>query len=172
METTKHKLSPYAQTFFNNLSNYINIKLLYYGSIQRPDYIPGYSDIDVLIFTENEHTTITQMQHFLKERKSKFKKFVNKINGKLVYGYKIMYKDIEHNFNAEFAIYNEKFRTEVTAEHCLKSKLNITSTILIILLKILHYYLNIIGFENYRYFKHYLLSFGSNTSYLHNFLII
>jgi len=172
METTKHKLPIYTQTFFNNLSNYININLLYYGSIQRADYIPGYSDIDVLIFTENEYTTIAQMQSFLKVKKSQFKKFVNKIGGRLVYGYKIMYKDDEHNFAAEFSIYNEKFRKDALPEHNSKSRLNITATILLILLKILYYYFKLIGLDNYRYYKHFLLAYGANGSYIHNFLII
>ena len=172
METTKHKLPSYVQTFFDNLSDYINIKLLYYGSIQRPDYIPGYSDIDVLIFTENEYTTIAQMQDFLKVKKTKFKKFVSKIKGGIVYGYKITYKDPEYNFAAEFSIHNEKFREQVIYEHTLKSKLNIVASILLTLLKVLHYYLNIIGPINYRYYKHWLISYGTNTTYDETFLVV
>jgi hypothetical protein len=172
METTKHKLSPHNQAFFDNLSNYINIKLLYYGSIQRPDYIPGYSDIDVLIFTENEYTTIAQMQHFLKAKNSKFKKFVSKLGDKFVYGYKIAHKDPENNLAAEFSIHNEKFRDEVIYEHTLKSKLNGVASFMLTLLKIFHYYFNIIGPANYKYYKHWLISYGTNTTYDETFLVV
>ena len=172
METTKHRLPPYAQTFFDDLSNYINIKLLYYGSIQRSDYIPGYSDIDVLIFTDNEYTTITQMQHFLKLKKSKIKKFVSKIKGGIVYGYKINYKDPEYKFVAEFSIHNENFKEQVIYEHTLKSKLNYVASIVLTLLKILHYYLDVIGPDNYRYYKHWLISYGTNTTQDETFIVV
>ena len=50
METTKNDLPPNTKKFFYNLSEYLDTKLLYYGSVQRSDYVPGKSDIDVIIF--------------------------------------------------------------------------------------------------------------------------
>jgi polyribonucleotide nucleotidyltransferase len=47
METTRNKLPDVIQVFFNKLSEYLDTKLLFYGSIQRSDYFPGSSDIDV-----------------------------------------------------------------------------------------------------------------------------
>ena len=47
METTKHNLPDDVKQFFNGLSNYLNTQLLFYGSVQRSDYFPGKSDIDV-----------------------------------------------------------------------------------------------------------------------------
>ena len=76
METTKNKLSPYASMFYNRLKNYLETSLYFYGSIQRNDYVPDKSDIDVDLFTENINSTITKMQHFLDVDKSKFKKFI------------------------------------------------------------------------------------------------
>ena len=66
METTKNKLPVFAEHFFKKLGDYLDTKIYYYGSIQRSDYFPDSSDIDVDIFTENENSTITKLQHFLK----------------------------------------------------------------------------------------------------------
>jgi len=74
METTKNKLPDDINAFFSKLSKYLDTKLLFYGSVQRSDYFPGSSDIDVDIFTDNVDSTITKLQHFLNVKKSKFKR--------------------------------------------------------------------------------------------------
>ena len=65
------------------LKNYLETSLYFYGSIQRNDYVPDKSDIDVDLFTENINGTITKMQHFLDVDKTKFKKFIYKINNNI-----------------------------------------------------------------------------------------
>jgi len=65
METTKNDLPQDIKQFFYKLSDYLDTKLLYYGSVQRSDYVPGKSDIDVDIFTDNPDSLITKLQHFL-----------------------------------------------------------------------------------------------------------
>ena len=69
MESTKQKLPENVTIFFKNLSNLLETKLLYFGSVQREDYFPGNSDIDVDIFTENVSSTLAKMQHFLHAKK-------------------------------------------------------------------------------------------------------
>ena len=52
METTRNELSKNEKKFFEELSNYLETPILFFGSIQRSDYFPGKSDIDVDIFTD------------------------------------------------------------------------------------------------------------------------
>ena len=134
METTKNTLPPNVKKFFHNLSEYLDTKLLFFGSIQRSYYVPGKSDIDVDIFTHNESTTITQMQNFFNNDKKKFKKFVYRlhVNKKLVTGYKIMYKDPKNALNVEFSIYNEKFKEDILNEHGRKTHLPYFITIFLL----------------------------------------
>jgi predicted nucleotidyltransferase len=155
METTKNNLSPYITHFFKKLSLYLDKQLLFFGSVQRDDYFPGSSDIDVDIFTDNVDSTITKMQHFLKVNKSDFKKFVWKLNktNRLANGYKIMYKEPENNFAAEFSIYDEKWRNDILDEHNSKTVLPFYASIILIILKYLFYNLHIIPKETYRYLK-------------------
>jgi predicted nucleotidyltransferase len=80
METTKNKISPYAKQFFDKLSSYLETKLYFYGSVQRNDYFPNSSDIDVDIFTDNESSTILKLQNFLKVKRSDFKRIVYRLH--------------------------------------------------------------------------------------------
>jgi predicted nucleotidyltransferase len=161
METTRNKLTPQEQIFFNKLSNYLDTKLYFFGSIQRGDYLPNSSDIDVDIFTENENSTITKLMNFLNVERNKFKKFVwklNNFNNELVYGYKIMYKSAENKFSVEISIYNEKYKHKILYEHNDKKDIPLYATVLLIILKFLYYTLHIIPFSWYVKSKKFVLS--------------
>ena len=60
METTKNIMPEYNRIFFEKLKNYLDMKIYFFGSIQRDDYFPKNSDIDVALFTHNIKSTITQ----------------------------------------------------------------------------------------------------------------
>jgi len=160
METIRNNISPRTQHFFNKLSQYLDTKLYYFGSVQRADYFPQASDIDVDIFTDHEDATIVKIQHFLKISKKDFKRFVWRLNtnDRVVYGHKIMYKDPEGEFTAEFSIYNEKVKDWILKEHRLKTFLPFYATWVLLILKFLFYTLGIIPASLYIYVKKFTLS--------------
>ena len=47
MEQINNSLPNDVNVFFKELSDYIDTPLYFYGSVQRNDYFPGNSDIDV-----------------------------------------------------------------------------------------------------------------------------
>jgi hypothetical protein len=155
METTKNPMTEYEKQFFNKLAQYLDTKLYFYGSIQRSDYFPGSSDIDVDIFTDNMNSTISKMQHFFHVERSKFKKFVYKLHtsNKVVHGYKFKYKKPESRLQIEFSIYDENYKENVLLEHTSKSVLPFYISYLLIVLKFFYYQLNIIPKEYYKYLK-------------------
>jgi len=161
METTKNNLPPNIIHFFKKLSNYLDTKLMFFGSVQRADYLPGSSDIDVDIFTDNVKSTIIKVQHFLKVKKTKFKRFVWKLNNsqRVAYGYKIMYKNPEEKLAAEFSIYDEKFKDDILKEQLAKIDIPLYISWMLIFLKILHYNLEIISKETYKMYKKIILSY-------------
>ena len=167
METTKNKLTPYQSIFFNKLRNYLDTKLYFYGSIQRNDYFPGLSDIDVDIFTSNENSIISKLSSFLNVKRYQFKKIIWKINEKLVNGYKIMYVDPNGELTTEFSIYNEKYKNDVLNEHLSKKDLPIHVTALLVILKFLYYKLHVISHDYYAATKNFILSavIGRNRDY-------
>jgi hypothetical protein len=162
METTKNKLPDDISSFFKDLSKYLDTKLLFYGSVQRSDYFPGSSDIDVDIFTDNVASTISKMQHFLHVKKSSFKKIVWRLshNGNMVYGYKIMYKNEDLRFSSEFSIYDNKYKKGVLEQHLKKTILPFYATILLFIIKKMYYDFHILTKDIYRYLKMQILSSG------------
>jgi hypothetical protein len=163
METTKNKLSPYESIFFNKLSNYLDTKMYFFGSIQRYDYFPGISDIDVDIFTDNVSRTISQIQNYLHINKNETTKFIYKINRNnnkydLITGYKIKYTDPEKPLNIEFSIYNEKIKEIVLYEHNRKTSLPYLVTFFLVIVKYLYYVLSIIPKFIYKFFKNFLMN--------------
>ena len=155
METTKNELSSFEKIFFQKLGEYLNQPIYFYGSIQRDDYFPQLSDIDIDIFSYNEKDTILKLQNYLNLERSEFKKFVYKIDKTniIVSGYKTQYNDKKNKLNVEIAVYNEKYKHAVLKEH--KSKFNMPYYIIciLILLKILHYNLSILPVFYYSMFK-------------------
>ena len=139
METTKNPLPQNVKKFFYNLSEYLDTKLLYYGSIQRPDYVPGKSDIDVDIFTDNEYSLMNKLQHYLHLDKKSFKKFVYIIGDNTTTGYKVKYKNDDENLQVEFAIYNEKYRDIIIKDHTRKFVLPFYVTCLLCVIKFFYY---------------------------------
>ena len=161
MENTKNNMPLYAKNFFDKLSNYLNTKIYYFGSIQRYDYFPKSSDIDVDIFTDNEEQTINYLMNFLGLKKYEFKKFVYKLHqtNKLVYGHKVKYKEPHNNFSVEISIYNENVKYEVLKEHNLKMDIPIYASILLIILKYLYYNFALLSKSNYKYLKGLIINY-------------
>ena len=171
METTKNTLSYYASNFFTKLSNYLDTPMYYFGSIQRNDYFPKSSDIDVDIFTDNENSTMIQMQYFLGIEKYKFKKFVYRLekSKRMVHGFKVSYKEKENSLFAEFSIYNKKFKEDVLEEHRRKIILPFYISVFLVLLKYLYYDFGILSKFIYFKIKKFLMNFcidGKNTEFV------
>lgn len=162
METTKNILPENISIFFKELSDYLDTKLLFYGSVQRNDYFPGNSDIDVDIFTDNEDSIIVKLQHFLHVKHNNFKKIVWRLSDskKLIYGHKIMYKNSDMNLAVEFSIYNERNKQDVLKHHLKKIVLPFYASWFLMIIKKLFYDFHIINFETYKFLKSKMLSFG------------
>ena len=168
MEITKNELPQNVKTFFYNLSEYLDTPLLYFGSVQRSDYVHGKSDIDVDVFTDNEYSLMNKMQHYLHVSKKDFKKVIWIIKDTTTYGYKLKYKNEKKNINAEFSIYNEKFKDLVLAEHNSKRLLPLYVSILLYILKFVYYQFPLLDKKTFNYLKRLLINniFGKDGQFL------
>lgn len=169
METTRNEMTPYSKTFFDKLRTYLDTKLYFYGSIQRNDYFPSHSDIDVDIFTHNIDSVVYKIQNFLDIDKEKIKRFVLKINDTIVVGKKIIVKRPDHNFRAEISIFEEKYKELVLYEHNRKNDLPIIIGMLVYILKFLYYQLNVIDRISYKKTKQFLLNSCFDDGYLEGY---
>ena len=161
METTKNEMTTYAKNFFHRLRNYLDTKIYFYGSIQRNDYFPKSSDIDVDIFSNNISSTISKLQNLLGIKKCDFKNFVYKLHktNKLAYGKKVQYEVPEENFSTEISIYEQKFKEDILNEHNSKTNLPFYVTILLVILKTFYYNLQILSKDSYKYIKRIIINY-------------
>ena len=158
MEQINNRLTDKQKEFFNNLSIYIDKPIYFYGSIIRMDYIPGKSDIDIDIFTDNELSTINMLCNYLGLNKYDFKKSLYKINSKMVYGYKGKYEDKTKDINIEIAIYNTKYKDIILQDHSKHLSIPFFVSITLIILKFFYYNLGFISTDMFKTCKQNLLN--------------
>jgi len=152
MNNIRNDFPPDLKKFFNDLKNYLDTDLYFYGSVNRPDYIHDKSDIDIAIFTDNENSMMVKIQHFLHIKKDAFDKVVWKIEGKIIYGYKIKCNKYI-NSKCEIAIYNNDFKELLLNEMKTYNTLPLYIYIMLFCLKTIFYTFPIISSETYSTYK-------------------
>lgn len=166
MDRINKRLTTEQKIFFDSFSQYINKPLYFYGSIKRADFIPGKSDIDVDIFTDNESSTIQLMCNFLNIKRSDVKKFVYKINSVMVYGNKTKYINEENDIKVEFSIYNKKYKKVVLDDRNYGECLPFHIIVALYIIKFLFYNLNIISKQTYKRCKRFLMNPGDELKFI------
>ena len=152
MNKIRNDFNPDLKNFFINLQNYLDTELYFYGSVNRPDYIHNKSDIDIAIFTDNEYSIMTKLQHYLHVKHDAFDKIVWKLEGTIVYGYKIKC-DKHTNSKCEIAIYNNDFKEIILKDMRKYNSIPFHIGILLFILKTLHYTFPILSSKTYSAYK-------------------
>jgi len=156
-------LPPKEYEFFRNVEYYLEEeneveRVLFYGSITRSDYVPKKSDIDIAVFSDNEHSDMTKLQHLLRCKRRDFEKIVWKLNGTMIYGYKVKCEPI-NGINCEIAIYNNDFRDILMEEFTKPLKCQpFLITCLMYVLKMLYYHIPILTKKQYADCKRFVLN--------------
>lgn len=144
-----------VKTMVNKINNYLDTQIYFYGSVLRKDYIPGKSDIDMAIFTDNEYSTISKLQHILHVKRDEFKKVIWKLNENDIYGYKIKLPNFEPE--VEIAIYNDEFKNVLMEEFLAPiKKAPLLVVICLYILKFIYYRLNLLSKKRYARIKGYI----------------
>ncbi len=166
MDEVKNRLTNNETIFFENLSQFIDKELYFYGSIQRPDYVKGKSDIDIDIFTDNESSTLHKLSIFLNLKKSDLKKAFYKIKNSMAYGYKTKYVDEQNNIKVEISVYNEKYKNIVLYDHDNCRYLPFYITCALIIIKFLYYTLGVMTDKMYSRCKRFLMNAGDELKFI------
>jgi predicted nucleotidyltransferase len=147
--------------FLKNLSLYTNETIYIYGSILRSDY-NSKSDTDICIFSNNINFIKKKLQNYLEVHEKKFKTtyWLLPKTKRLATGYKIFYKNKEKNIQVEISLYDIKYKEEILDEHYSKTILPYYATILLYIIKFLHYNLEILNKNTYSEYKKIILSTG------------
>lgn len=148
---------PNLKKFFTDLQNYLDTDLYFYGSVNRSDYVHDKSDIDIAIFTDNEYSIMSKLQHFLHVKRNAFDKIVWKLEGNMIYGYKIKCNKYT-NSKCEIAIYNNVFKEILLPEMRTYNYVPFHVGILLFILKTLYYTFPILSSNTYMMCKRYIFN--------------
>lgn len=144
-----------VKQLFRRIENDLDTELYFYGSVTRSDYIPNKSDIDVAIFSDNEYSDMIKLQNILVVNRKDFDKVVWKLNGQMIYGYKVKIRDI----NCELSIFNSDFKNVLLDEYTKPNKnQSIIIGFLIYVLKLLYYQIPILPKKVYVELKRYIMN--------------
>lgn len=159
MDDIKHKLPMNKRIFFTNLENYLGTPLYFFGSVRRRDYSPNNSDIDAIIFTNNEASSISQLQNWFHVSKNDFKKIVNFLpkSKRMVHGYKLIYTNKKQNISSDILIYNVKDEEYIKLDDKRKVEMPFYIVTMLLIIKFLRYEVGILPIRMYIYFKQILM---------------
>ena len=168
MEKYKDRLDDYKYNFLLDLQTHLNQELIFFGSINRMDYFKNNSDIDIAIITDNTHSVLFKIQHYLNVDKIDIKKIYqqfNKKNTNIVRGYKIKYKDVDRNFRFDLVVYDEKYRTFVLDNIYKHNTMPILLSALLCILKFLFYKLYLFPKSFFMQIKNAIFYFQYNNTF-------
>lgn len=166
MEKIRNRLTQNEQDFLDNFSLYIDNKIYLYGSILRPDFIKGKSDLDLAVFTDNDSSTIQKICGYLDIKKSEFRKIVYKIDNTIVYGYKYKYKNDAKHLNIEIAVYNEKYSSAIQKQLNKANQLPYIVLLVLYIVKWLYYTLGIISEKTYSKVKNFCMHSSNERNFI------
>ena len=150
MEDIKDRLGEYKYNFFNNLQNYLETELYFYGSIKRVDYVANSSDVDIIVITDNVKSMLSKIQTYLNVNKYNTQKIFQQynVNDKgIITGYKIKYN--ENDIEFDLLIYDEKYRNAVLQNVHDINNFPLYILVPLYILKILYYKLHFISKKIY-----------------------
>ena len=167
MEDIKNKMPIHKRQFFSNLERYLDTPLYYFGSIRRYDYDPDNSDVDAILFTNNEASSISQLQNWFHVSKNNFKKIVHFLpeSKRIVYGHKLTYHNAKLNISTDILIYNVKDEDTIKRDDKLRIDMPIFMVTIMIILKFLHHQVGILPQWAYIYFKRILMDISDDGIY-------
>lgn len=167
MQTTSNHLTPKQRQFFQQLENYLDTTVYYFGSVQRFDYVPGYSDVDTLIFVDNQTEAIYKLSSFLKKSKNEMKRIVKHLGDYVFYGHKILYKSPNEDVVAEINIFSEKDKANyLRMQHIHKDVVPFAICFIMYIVKLFYYRFNILSLDQYRSIKNFFLNSDCSNEFV------
>lgn len=165
METTRNKLTEKQQRMFDELKQTLNNQPIYfYGSIQRVDYICGYSDIDIALFSDDMDSTISRLCGFFHVSKDTAKPFVYVLpHHRMIHGKKMLVNS--ENGKLEIAIFNQSDKDIILQDYAKQMNLSIILLWLLYFVKLFYYVFPILTNTQYKYIKQKLMNDKGETKF-------
>lgn len=160
---TKNEIPIHLQEFLHKMEKEMGLQFYYFGSIQREDYIPGLSDIDIDVFAKRQSpkNVVMAIANRLHISFQKIKKieWTIPLTGKRVSGYKIKYR-FHNAWPIEFSIYSFVDQPYVLYHHAEKLWVPFWVGWILIVLKYLFYKYHILPSSFFYESKRWVMSYG------------
>jgi hypothetical protein len=154
IEKIKHNLKKKEYNYFLHLQNEIELPLFFIGSITRSDFFPDNSDVDIEVFSNNITSTKLKVENIFNNGKiEKDKYIVFKINGIPFSGCKYHVSNERDNIRFDFTIYKKECQNIILYYRDMEINIPFLFTTILVILKYLRYYLNLINSFQYSYIK-------------------
>jgi len=127
-----------TRLFFERLSEFMELPLYFYGSIQRWDYLPGCSDVDVAMFTPHMENAVIQLQSYFDIPREKIKRIQWRLDGHTIRGYKVHSTEGELSF--DISLFHEKDKRRVLRQYKKEANRPLWVLFVLLLLKYIYYY--------------------------------
>jgi hypothetical protein len=149
----KDKLSNDQYLYFLELQEKLDLPLFFMGSITRMDYIKGKSDLDIEIFTDNVASTKEKLNYLFNYYETQKENIIIifKIKDVPFSGYK--YTVNQAGIQFDLTLYKKESQKTILYYRTREINVPFTISALLIIIKFLHYSLNIINNRNYYLIK-------------------
>jgi hypothetical protein len=150
LEKIKDKLTSNEYIYFSQLQTYLDLTLFFIGSIARSDYFQNNSDIDIEVFSDNIASSKFKIDNLFSYYNVQINKFiVFKIKDMSVSGCKYSVYDKQYNIHFDLTLYKKKCQNMILYYRNMEINIPFFFKFILIILKCLRYYLNII--DSYQY---------------------
>lgn len=153
LEQIQHNLNEYTYTFFRDLREQIELPLFFIGSIARNDFIDGKSDLDIEVFSDNVVSTKTKLDYLFDCYQKDDRYLTYSIENNPISGYKYYYNNKEKALLFDFTLYKKECQKLILYYRDIEINIPINLSVILIIIKYLHYYFNIIDKPTYSMIK-------------------
>jgi hypothetical protein len=160
-EVPKHiasKLTKDQIDFLKAAQHYIDSQFYYYGSIERIDYLPGKSDIDIDIFTPNLYSTMFKLRQFLLIPETGIKNIKWRTRRPIVATFHCHKIKFDNGIiKLELNIYDDKYKNTLLQVRELKRNIPFAVLMLVYTIKSMYYNTNLISNSHIAIFKKFVM---------------
>ena len=143
------KLTNQQISFLEEIQEYIGCKFYYYGSIERMDYMPGKSDIDIDVITPNVYSTLFKLRQFLSTPEQVVQNIMWTARKPVKYTFYCKKIKFANDFiKLELSIYDEKYKSRLLEIRDFKRDIPLSALMIVYILKTFYYKLNMISTSN------------------------
>ena len=154
----KKKLTRQQIDFIEQLQQYCNCEMQFYGSIERIDYFPQFSDIDIDVFTPNVNSTLFKLRQFLSTEEDKVQNVVWSTTKPTFSKFRCKKIKFQNDFiKLEIGVYDIKYKKKLIKVREYKKQIPFYALVFLYFVKFIYYNMNLLSYHQLARFKKFMM---------------